>query len=84
VLLNARKHERASVPTGFVDRCSSGPWFAGFARPAELVFGAEQARRAWRQASGSEMPPVVPARSWLLRAGYQRAGPIDIDEVPTG
>jgi REP element-mobilizing transposase RayT len=87
VLLNARKHIRgpgmpADVPAGFVDRCSSAPWFTGFTRPIGLAFGARAARAEWARASGSSHPPVMPARSWLLRAGQQRAGPFDVDDVP--
>jgi REP element-mobilizing transposase RayT len=87
VLLNVRKHMRgpgwpADVPPGFVDRCSSAPWFAGFTRPSELAFGARAARAEWARASGSSDPPVMPAQSWLLRAGQQRAGPFDVDDIP--
>ena len=94
VLLNVRKHARAQhrkspsrrgppeMPPGFVDRCSSAPWFAGFRRPMELAFGAREARAEWARTSGSAEPPVMPAHSWLLRAGQLRAGPFDVDEVP--
>ena len=47
VLLNARKHHASrsrTLPPGFVDACSSAPWFDGFRRPIELAFGARQAR----------------------------------------
>ena len=79
VLLNSRKHG-AGTPAGFVDRCSSAAWFDGFARPQELAFGVAAARAEW--ARSSDEPPVAPARSWLLRSGWQRAGPFDVDEVP--
>lgn len=93
VLLNVRKHVRgsrapadmpafAAVPPGFVDRCSSAPWFTGFTRPIELAFGARAARAEWARASGSADPPVMSAQSWLLREGQQRAGPFDVDDVP--
>jgi REP element-mobilizing transposase RayT len=82
VLLNARKHARASMPPGFVDARSSAPWFDGFCRPSELVFGARAAREEWAWQSGALDAPVVAARSWLLRVGYQRAGPIDCDDAP--
>jgi REP element-mobilizing transposase RayT len=73
VLLNARKHEHGSarIPPGFVDRCSSAAWFSGWNRPRELVFGA-------REVTGEA--PVIEPRTWLLRTGYRRAGPIDVDE----
>jgi putative transposase len=85
VLLNARKHERgrSSLPSGFVDSRSSAPWFAGFSRPLGLTFGAHEARAAF-EASSREAAPVVAARTWLLRAGLRRAGPFDIDDVPSG
>jgi REP element-mobilizing transposase RayT len=76
VLLNARKHEDGGsrIPAGFVDNCSSAPWFDGWSRPRELCFGA--------QASRSDDPPVVAPRTWLLRAGFRRAGAIDVDDTP--
>jgi REP element-mobilizing transposase RayT len=80
VLLNARKHG-AAVPPGFIDRCSSAPWFRDFLRPDELAFGAAQARAQWRASSGVE-PPVVPARTWLLREGSRRCGGFDIGDMP--
>jgi REP element-mobilizing transposase RayT len=82
VLLNARKHSRRDVPCGHVDACSSAPWFSGFQRPAALVFGAGEARTQWERSSGSPDPPVASARTWLLRSGYLRAGPFDLDDVP--
>jgi REP element-mobilizing transposase RayT len=91
VLLNARKHQRspgppraaalAELPSGFVDSCSSAPWFDGFSRPAELAFGAASARRRWRLSSDREAP-VVPARTWLLRRGVRRYAAFDVDDAP--
>jgi REP element-mobilizing transposase RayT len=91
VLLNARKHQRTpgspraasreELPTGFVDPCSSAPWFDGFSRPPELAFGAAEARRRWRASSGREAP-VVAARTWLLRTGLRRHAAFDIDDAP--
>lgn len=83
VLLNARKHERGSsrIVDGFVDPCSSAPWFDGFSRPQELVFGGQSSRDEWAS-GGSDEPPVVLPRTWLLRVGYKRAGPFDVDETP--
>jgi REP element-mobilizing transposase RayT len=82
VLLNARKHAQSSVPAGFVDACSSAPWFAGFLRPAGLAFGSRAARADWQRCSGSQDPPIAPPQSWLMRSGYLRAGPFDLDELP--
>jgi REP element-mobilizing transposase RayT len=75
VLCNARKHGSLSSPAGYVDGCSSAPWFSGWSRPRELAFVREACPKA-------PAPPVVPPRTWLLRTGWQRAGPIDVDDVP--
>jgi hypothetical protein len=80
VLLNARKHQ-SELPTGFVDSCSSAPWFNGFERPPELAFGAARERERWR-ASSQRAAPVVPARTWLLRRGVQRYAAFDVDDAP--
>jgi putative transposase len=90
VLLNASKHSvprraptrraRGGVAPGFVDSCSSAPWFDGFARPTALAFGARSARAEW--ASVSEEPPVVEASVWLLRAGLLGMAAFDVDDVP--
>jgi hypothetical protein len=76
VLLNALKHERGAerIPAGFVDSCSSAPWFEGWRRPSALAFMAGR-----RPREGDA--PVVGARTWLLRAGWRRAGAIDVDDV---
>jgi REP element-mobilizing transposase RayT len=82
VLLNVRKHEPRAVPFGFVDACSSAAWFDGFARPAELVFGARECREQFRIRHGLDAP-VVAARTWLLTVGQCRAPPFDVDDVPS-
>lgn len=84
VLLNARKHERglSRIPSGFVDAYSSAPWFSDFHRPSELVFGAKQVRSEWLNQSGSPEPPVALPKTWLLKVGYKRAGPLDVDDAP--
>jgi hypothetical protein len=52
-----------------IDSRSSGPWFEGWARPPRPPVGP---------------PTVEPARSWLARAGWRRAGgAIDVTEAPT-
>jgi len=83
VLLNVRKHEPGAVPFGFVDGCSSSAWFKGFARPAELVFGARQCRNEFRELHALDSP-VLAARTWLLTEGQCRAGPFDVDDMPGG
>ncbi len=72
VLLNARKHDRGAVPAGFVDRCSSAPWFDGWRRPRELAFVLGRRR--------DKQPPVADARTWLLRVGWRRGGALDVDD----
>jgi hypothetical protein len=65
VLLNFRKHLRAAP---FIDPCSSGPWFEGWARPTAVPIDAR---------------PVAAPRTWLLSVGWRRAGgPIDGREAP--
>jgi REP element-mobilizing transposase RayT len=82
VLLNARKHGRSQVAQGFVDGCSSAAWFGGFARPAELVFGARRCRARFAQRLPGVNAPIARPQSWLLRVGFLRAGPFDLDEIP--
>jgi REP element-mobilizing transposase RayT len=79
----ARRGTRA-LPAGFIDTCSSAPWFGGFSRPQGLAFGAREARSEWRRASGSNEPPVALPSVWLLRAGWKRAGLFDVDDAPAG
>ena len=74
VLCNLRKHAPSALPAGFMDGCSSAPWFEGWSRPAELCFV--------RSAAALDEPPVVRPRSWLLRVGWRRAGSIDVDDAP--
>jgi REP element-mobilizing transposase RayT len=50
-----------------IDPCSSGPWFGGWT--------IEVARP-------SRPCAAVGARTWLLRIGWRRHGPIAVDEVP--
>jgi len=87
VLLNVRKHEHErgawGVPFGYVDGCSSAAWYEGFARPAELIFGARQCREEFRARHGLDSP-VVAARTWLLAVSPKRGAPFDVDEVPGG
>lgn len=76
VLANVRKHfRREALAAGHVDDRSSAPWFDGWNRPSDLVFG--------RGRDFAEIqPPVEPARTWLLRIGWQRDGPLDVDDAP--
>jgi REP element-mobilizing transposase RayT len=87
----------ARVPRGQVDACSSAPWFGGFGGTGAVALGAEvpgaavrgaaavsamAARADWRRLSGSDEPPVVVARTWLLGVGALRGGPFDVDDAP--
>jgi REP element-mobilizing transposase RayT len=74
VLANSRKHS-GDLPSGFVDGCSSAPWFTGWARPSTLAFVS-------RKELGEGDAPVVAPMTWLLRVGYRRAGPLDVDDAP--
>ena len=50
-----------------IDPCSSGAWFAG-----------------WQHyiPTPSTPAPVRSARTWLLRIGWRRSGPITLDDAP--
>jgi REP element-mobilizing transposase RayT len=76
VLLNARHHahERgAKLPAGWMDPCSSGDYFDGWAAVAV------RPRDPMDEVIG---PPVRPPTLWLLTAGWRRKGPLAIDAVP--
>jgi hypothetical protein len=80
---NVGKHSLGAFVPGYVDACSSSAWFRGFSRPGPLAFGGQAVRNEWRRANGPEGgAPVASARSWLLRVGLTRAGPIDVDDCP--
>src|SRR6185295_716057 len=74
--------DHSATPAGFVDSCSSAPWFHGFSRPEALIFGAHQVRAEWLRTSGCLEPPVVPARCWLLRMVPGLVDAFDVDELP--
>jgi hypothetical protein len=74
VLLNSRKHaaargEALEARVPTRDPASSGRWFDGWREP---------------QAPPADRPAVAGARTWLLRAGWQRHGLIRSDEIPGG
>jgi REP element-mobilizing transposase RayT len=79
VLSNVRKHVRGPgrLPAGYVDACSSAPWFDSWSRPREMAFVGNVTARAGPA-------PVVCARTWLLRVGWKRAGLLDVDDAPWG
>jgi REP element-mobilizing transposase RayT len=72
VLKNYEKHadpipDRRTVPRQGLDPCSSAHWFDGW---AELPHPQPKP------------PPVCAPRTWLLRVGWQRGGPIGRHERP--
>lgn len=71
VLLNSRKHASArgedlEARAPALDPASSGRWFDGWMNPVPCA----------------PRPAVAQARTWLLRAGWQRHGLIRPDEIP--
>jgi REP element-mobilizing transposase RayT len=67
VLQNRMKHgSRVAV----LDALSSAQWFHGFAEPLPHGF------------RGVGPPCIAPARTWLLRVGWQRHGRIHLWEAP--
>ena len=63
VLGNARRHG-AWLVRGLADPCSSGRWFDGWVGP--------------KRALGLESAPVARARTWLLRLGWRKHGPVPV------
>jgi hypothetical protein len=82
VLTNTKKHSlgTAGVPPGFVDGRSSAPWFDGWNRPCELAFVSNWAGAL--EPKGRDEVPIMSARTWLLRIGWRREGPLDVDDGP--
>lgn len=67
VLANFRKHLRAAAG---LDPCSSASWFDGWRARPRSAFHA------------NDPPPVLPARTWLLRVGWRRHGLLSPEELP--
>lgn len=67
VLCNARKHGHAPPRRGWIDRCSSAGSFDG-----------------WSVATATNTAPLATSvpRTWLLRIGWRRGGPLDPDHRP--
>ncbi|HEY1811221.1 MAG TPA: transposase [Kofleriaceae bacterium] len=77
VLLN-RKHHAPTARrfyAGWIDPYSSGVWFGGWQAPVRMNVGFN------RVLAVDEAPTRSP-RTWLLRAGWRRAGPISYDDRP--
>jgi REP element-mobilizing transposase RayT len=74
VLHNGRHHPTdesgAFVPTMCLDACSSAPYFVGWRE------------RGVPRARPEDDPPVETPRTWLLREGWRRAGPISVHDSP--
>ncbi len=75
VLLN-RKHHAAEKRffKGWIDPCSSGVWFRGWAQPIRM--------NAATTGLIDEPAPTAEPRTWLLRVGLRRAGPLSYDDRP--
>jgi REP element-mobilizing transposase RayT len=77
VLLNRKHHAVATKRffAGWIDPFSSGAWFRGWnARIRVNAIIVDLVRTE---------SPTRPARTWLLRVGWRRAGPISYDERPS-
>ncbi len=73
VLLNRKHHDpAANFDRYWIDPCSSGPWFDGWAEP---IRGNGRLLRA-------QAPPTEKARTWLLAVGWRRHGAIRFHERP--
>ena len=73
VLLNARKHAwqgHKRLAQNWVDPFSSAPDFTPWTR------------QTWTDDLGLGDAVNVPARFWLLRTGWRRAGPLDPNAIP--
>jgi hypothetical protein len=78
VLHNARKHaphtHRVKEPA--LDPCSTAAWFNGYA-------DIDRASRCSLARAHTLGPPGTrPARTWLLRTGWRRAGLLSVTECP--
>jgi REP element-mobilizing transposase RayT len=93
VLGNFRKHDRRA--RGAVDRFSSAPFFAGFreyhgrtpveTRPelASAKIHPPWSHHAARDRAGRNgLPIVLPASTWLLRAGWRKIGELSVFDGP--
>jgi hypothetical protein len=81
VLCNFRKHhpnERAMF-----DRFSSAAYFTGFRElGGRSLFDRDASALALRTQAAPMAAPVEQARTWLLRVGWLRHGPLSLLEVP--
>jgi REP element-mobilizing transposase RayT len=77
VLLNRKHHAGASKRffAGWVDPYSSGVWFRGWKAPIRMNVATNALVEV-------EAPTRAP-KTWLLRVGWHRAGPLSYDDRPT-
>ena len=77
-VLQSRKHHAAekTFRAHWIDPCSSGPWFDGWAEP--IRYPSDELRALMRTE-----PPIARASVWLLTTGWRRHGPIGFDEQPS-
>jgi REP element-mobilizing transposase RayT len=88
VLQNHRRHAAAEAARsgaifapGWVDPCSSGAAFDGWA--GEISGAGVPHSLGARARAVQQRPPVAAARCWLLTVGWRRHGLVSVDEVPT-
>ena len=73
VLNNRRRHLAASgkrLQSGYLDPFSSAPHFQGWSGPT------------WTDSCLAGEPVTVEPKTWLLRVGWKRHGPLDVNALP--
>jgi hypothetical protein len=90
VLGNARRHAKQRgrrLAQGWVDPCSSAPYFNGWRGRKAAKWGSRD--DPWARDSREDNdtyratgPPTVPARTWVLREGWRKLGLLDVNAVP--
>jgi REP element-mobilizing transposase RayT len=90
VLGNARRHAKQQgrrLAQGWVDPCSSAPYFNGWRGRKAATWGGRN--DPWARDSREEDdttratgPPTMPARTWVLSKGWRRHGLLDVNAVP--
>ena len=73
VLNNRRRHLAASgkrLQSGYLDPFSSAPHFQGWSG------------RPWTDPRLAGEPVTVEPKTWLLRIGWKRHGPLDVNAIP--
>lgn len=78
VLLNGRHHAAQrgiTLPPHWIDPFSSSIWFDGWRDPLRID-------RPHLHALVRRGCPTAAPRTWLLRTGWRRAGPLALDDVP--